>query len=117
MGEPSFADQMATLNSLLRGIEVRLALSQPPVEGLEEFRVVLDDMRLRLWGLLSAAGRSDYQNFQEKFRIRRAIELCHGLSADLRGGSVSGRQPELASLRDAALELKQIIQQARRHDR
>jgi hypothetical protein len=112
MAEPSLADQMANLNSVLRVIEVRLALSRPPVDGIEEFRIVLDDMRLRLWGLLSASG-SDVQEFQERFRIRRAIELCRGLSADLKAGSVSGRQPGLGPLTDAVLELRETIEQTR----
>jgi hypothetical protein len=114
MPEPSLADQMASLNSMLRVIEVRLALSRPPVEGLEEFRIILDDMRLRLWGLLGALG-GDYQDLQERFRIRRAIELCRGLSGDLKAGLVSGRQPGLAPLVAAALELRQSIDQARPH--
>jgi hypothetical protein len=112
MADPSFADQMASLNSILRAIEARLALGRPPIEGLEEFRIVLDDMRLRLWGLLSVAGADDYQSFQERFRIRRAIELCRGLSGDLKGGAVSGRHPELAGLKDATTELKQSIDRA-----
>jgi len=114
MPEPSLADQMASLNSTLRVIEVRLALSRPPVEGLEEFRIILDDMRLRLWGLLGAIG-GDYQDLQERFRIRRAIELCRGLSGDLKAGLVSGRQPGLDPLVAAALELRQSIDQARPH--
>jgi hypothetical protein len=112
MAEPSLADQMAALNSMLRVIEVRLALSRPPVEGIEEFRIVLDDMRLRLWGLLSGPG-GDMQHSQERFRIRRAIELCRGLSADLKAGAVSGRQPGLGALTDAASELRQSIERAR----
>ena len=109
----SLGDQMARLSSTLRVIEVRLALGRLPREELEEFRSVLDDMRVRLWSLLSAVNRDDYPRFQERFRIRRATELCRGLSGDLRGGSVSGRDPDLPKLKQAALELEQTIEQAR----
>jgi hypothetical protein len=112
MAEVSLAEQVAALSSMLRVIEVRLALSRPPVEGIEEFRIVLDDMRVRLWGLLSSGGQ-DAQEFQDRFRIRRAIELCRGLSLDLKSGSVSGRQPGLAHLTEAALELSRSVDQAR----
>ena len=37
MAERSFTEQMATLNSTLSAIEVRLALGRAPVEGLEDF--------------------------------------------------------------------------------
>jgi hypothetical protein len=115
MAEPSFADQISTLNSTLRAIEVRLALGRAPVEGLEDFKSALDDMRLRLWGLLGAAGGEDYKGFQERFRIRRATEMCRGLGGDLRAGSVSGRHAELTNLREAATELGQSIERAQQH--
>jgi hypothetical protein len=114
MAEPSFADQMATLNSTLGAIEVRLALGRAPVEGLEDFKSALDDMRLRLWGLLSVASGSEAGGFQEQFRIRRATEMCRGLGSDLHAGTISGRHRELTSLREAATELAQKIEQAQR---
>lgn len=113
MAEPSFTQQIATLHSTLRAIEVRLALGRPPVEGFEEFKTALDDMRHRLWGLLSTKG-DDYKTFQERFRIRRATELCRGLGADLRIGAVSGRHSELPHLRESTAELEHGIQHARR---
>jgi hypothetical protein len=115
MAEPSFGEHVSTLNSTLRAIEVRLALGRAPVEGLEEFKSALDDMRLRLWGLLGAAGTEDYSGFQERFRIRRATEMCRGLSSDLRSGAISGRYAELNTLREAAAELGQSIERAQQH--
>jgi hypothetical protein len=115
MAEPSLIEQVGILNSTLTAIEGRLARGQAPVEGLEDFKSALDDMRLRLWGLLSAAGGDDYKGFQERFRIRRAIEMGRGLSGDLRAGDVSGRHAELSGLHDAAAELGKSIDQAREH--
>jgi hypothetical protein len=115
MAEPTLLEQVAILNSTLTAIEGRLAGGQAPVEGLEDFKSALDDMRLRLWGLLSAAGGEDYRGFQERFRIRRASEMCRGLSGDLRVGSVSGRHAELSGLQDAAAQLGRSIDHARQH--
>jgi hypothetical protein len=106
-------DQVASLNTTLASIEGRLARGQTP-DGLEDFKSALDDMRLRLWGLLSAAGGDDYKGFQERFRIRRASEMCRGLSGDLRVGGVSGRHSELAGLNEAALELAKSVEHARK---
>jgi hypothetical protein len=113
MAEPTIAQQMATLKSTLRAIEVRLALGRPPAEGFDEFKSVLDDIRNRLWGLLSTTG-DDYRTFQERFRIRRAIELCREMGVDLRSGSLSARHSELPDLRESAVELGQSIEHARR---
>jgi hypothetical protein len=115
MAEPNFADLVATLNSTLQEIEVRLARDQEPVEGLEDFKSSLDDMRLRLWGLLSAAGGDDFKGFQERFRIRRATEMCRGLSGDLGTGALGRRHTELTGLREAALELGRSVERAQQH--
>ena len=115
MAEPSLIDQVGLLSSTLTAIEGRLSGGQVPVEGLEDFKSALDDMRLRLWGLLSAAGGDDYRGFQERFRIRRATEMCRGLSGDLRAGGVSGRHAELSGLHAAAAELGNSIDEAQRH--
>ena len=73
---------------------------------------MLDDMRHRLWALLSTTN-NDYKSFQERFRIRRAIELCRGLGSDLRSGSISGRHPELPLLQAATAALEQSIEHVR----
>ena len=113
MAEPTFEQQLALLNTTLGTLEERLVEGQA-VEGLEDFKSALDDVRLRLWGLLSAAGGDDYKGFQERFRIRRATELSRGLGGDLRTGAISGRHRELAGLREAAMELMQSIEHAHR---
>ena len=115
MAEPSFQQHVASLNTTLTVIEESLARGHPGVEGLEDFKSALDDIRLRLWGLLSAAGGDDYRGFQERFRIRRATEMSRGLGGDLRTGNLSGRHRELAGLREAAAELTQSIEQAQRY--
>jgi hypothetical protein len=115
MAEPSFVDQVATLNATLNAIEERMAAGLAPLEGLEDFKSALDDVRLRLWGLLSAAGGDDYKGFQERFRIRRATEMTRGLGGDLRAGAISARHRELAGLKEASSELSQSIEQVQRH--
>ena len=113
MAEPSFAEQMATELDP-RGNRGAPGPRAGAGRGLEDFKSALDDMRLRLWGLLSAAGGSDSRGFQELFRIRRATEMCRALGDDLHSGSISGRHRELAGLGQAATELAEKIEQARR---
>jgi hypothetical protein len=109
MSQPGFTEQVATLNTTLLAIEARVTSGEIPVEALTDFKSSVDDLRLRLWGLVSAGSANDYREFQERFRLRRAKEICHGLESDLRSGAMSGRHEELASLGQAARDLARTV--------
>ena len=117
MAEAGLVQQLAQLNSTLHEIETRFAQGGVPVESLGDFKSSIDDFRLRVWGLLSAASAADLQAFQERFRIRRAKELCRSLDADLRARLMSARHEELPELSTAAVHLAESIEQARREAR
>src|SRR6185312_8542186 len=89
MPEGGFAEQIATLNATLQAIEGRVASGEVTGDALTEFKSSVDDMRLRLWGLLRAGSAHDYRAFQEPLRLRRAKEICRGLERDLRNGGMS----------------------------
>jgi hypothetical protein len=109
MSQPGFAEQVATLNATLLAIEARVSSGEIPVEALTDFKSSVDDLRLRLWGLVSAGSANDYRGFQERFRLRRAKEICHGLESDLRTGAMSGRHDELGPLGQAARDLARTV--------
>jgi hypothetical protein len=109
MSQPGFAEQVTTLNATLLAIEARVSSGEIPVEALTDFKSSVDDLRLRLWGLVSAGSANDYRGFQERFRLRRAKEICHGLESDLRSGAMSGRHEELAPLGKAARDLARTV--------
>jgi len=109
MPEPGFAEQVTALNSALQAIEKRMSQGEIPSGALAEFKSSVDDLRLRLWGLLSAGSANDYRAFQESFRLRRAKEICRGLDADIRSGSMSSRHEELPPLGAAAGDLARSI--------
>jgi hypothetical protein len=109
MSQPGFADQVASLNATLLAIEARVSSGEIPVEALTDFKSSVDDLRLRLWGLVSAGSANDYRGFQERFRLRRAKEICHSLDNDLRSGSISLRHEELALLGQAARDLARTV--------
>jgi hypothetical protein len=110
MPEGGFAEQIATLNAALQAIERRVTSGEVTADALAEFKSSVDDMRLRLWGLLSAGSANDYRAFQERFRLRRAKEICRGLENDLRNGAMSTRHEELPPLSEAATALARSIE-------
>lgn len=109
MAEPTFAEQVTSLNTALQAIERRMSQGEIPSGALAEFKSSVDDLRLRLWGLLSAGSANDYRAFQESFRLRRAREICRGLDSDIRSGSMSTRHEDLPPLGAAAGELSRSI--------
>ena len=115
MAQFEWTEQMGTITVTLNALEERVGRGDLAVEGLEEFKSAVDDLRLRAWGLLMATNQDDYRVFQERFRIRRGKEICRALGTDLRAGSVSGRHPELPELRDAAHDLAAAATEAQQH--
>jgi hypothetical protein len=110
----SLADQVSSLNSALQAIEVRFAQGEVPPESLEALKSSVDDFRLRVWGVLTAARADDYRAFHERFRIRRAKEICRSVGSDLLNGKMSGAHGELSDLAQAAGHLARSIDQAQR---
>ncbi|MGH7580157.1 MAG: hypothetical protein ACREM9_08295, partial [Gemmatimonadales bacterium] len=66
MSQPSLASEVASLHTTLQALESRVASGEVPVESLAEFKSSVDDLRLRLWGLMSAGTANDYRAFQER---------------------------------------------------
>jgi len=110
MGEPSFAEQVATFNGVLQEIEARVASGTVGREAVQDFKSAVDDLRLRLWSVLSTGSANDYRAFQERFRLRRAKEICLGLADDLQHGALNPRNEELLALGNAAGRLATRIE-------
>jgi hypothetical protein len=110
MTEVSFVKQLALYNSALEAIERRIASGEVAREALADFKSSVDDLRLRLWDVLSTESARDYRDFQERFRLRRAKEICRGLEEDLEAGALSPGHEELRPLAQAAGSLAGRIQ-------
>ena len=113
MSKVSIGDHLARLNIALQALETRPTSGLMPVEELSEVKRALDDLRLRVWALLKAPHDSDPASFEERFRVRRASELCVRLTSDLRAGLLNPVHPEYADLWIATMDLNQAIHAAR----
>jgi hypothetical protein len=112
MDQFAWSAQVSTLNAMLDALESPSRREDLNGPGLTEFKSALDDLRLRAWGLLSAAHADDPHAFQERFRTHRGTEMCRALSTDLRTGKLSSQQPDLPSLGAAAGELAATVKTA-----
>ena len=111
MTDPAFAGQLSALTAALESFETRIISQEVPKEAIAGLKSAVDDLRLRLWGVLSTGSADDYRSFQERFRLRRAKEICLGLESDVRSGAISPRHEELRRLGEAAGALARRIQE------
>jgi hypothetical protein len=114
MEQFAWLEEVANLRAMLDTVEAQLASRDLHTSGLEEFKSALDDLRLRAWGLLTAASSDDPQGFQQRFRTRRGTEMCRALSSDVRTGKLSGRQSDLPALSAAARDLAAAVKEMTR---
>ena len=110
MSQATFSDQVLTFNTTLQAIEARVASGDVPQEAVAAFKSSVDDLRLRLWSVLGSGSVNDYRAFQDRFRLRRAKEICRGLEDDLQAGALNPRHEELPLLGDAAGSLARRIE-------
>lgn len=111
-GVPAELDRMRLL---LSDLEARLEAGEVAYEGLPEFKRTLDEVRLRTWALLTAAGADDPRGVAERFRLRRAVELCRALTSDLQNGHVAASHAEWQELRAHTLQLNAAINERTGH--
>ena len=103
--------RVAALTAVLRVPDGAPAPARPWIPDLVEMKRWLDDTRLNLWGKLRAAHEPELE-FESRFRLRRAVELCRGLIEDLRADRLNLQLEEVPVLAAAAQELNQVIQSA-----
>jgi len=108
----SVVDLIAQLNFSVESLEVRFQTGEVSSRDIEDLKGTIDDARLRLWTLLTSPAEADRVAFEERFRMRRARELCGRLAADLEAKKMQPRQPEFSELAETTRSLARAIEAA-----
>ncbi len=101
--------ELTRMRIILENLEARLESGEFDPEGLREFKSAVDDIRLRVWGLLTAAGTPDPRDATERFRLTRTAELCRGLTHELAAGRLRATHPEWPEVQQTATQLTAAI--------
>ena len=110
MAESSRTTALNRMHIAVKELSEQLdAVGQLPHESAADLKSAVDDVRLRLWGVLMAANTKDYQQFSESFRLRRAAEILKGILADVEAGRLGLVHKEAAELGLVARELGRRI--------
>jgi len=113
MTDLTLADLLAAMKSAIARLQPGPGPGAVSIEEMQELKHALDGLRLALWARLQAAHAADPRTFEERFRLRRATEMCSRLTADLHAGLFSPAHPELADLWIVVAELGEAIQSVR----
>jgi hypothetical protein len=90
--------RLLLVQETVKKIEAEVAAGTIPSEGMEDFKRAIDEARMRIWAVLMASSDADPAAYLERFRIRRAIEICRGIHRDLDERVMSRSHPEAAEL-------------------
>jgi len=109
MTDVDLGKQIGNIKAVLQTIEAQIARGRIPPQGLDQVKASVDDVRLRLWAIMSAASSGEYSSFVERFRIRRAGEICAGLAEDIESGKLGSQPAELQKLGQTLAQLVNAI--------
>ena len=109
MPGPSVVELISQINYAVETIEVGFRNGTVKTADITDLKGTIDDARLRLWALMNRPVEDDSLAFEERFRMRRAREICGRLASDLGAGRVNPRHPELTELREISRALAHAI--------
>lgn len=96
--------QINAMRASLQTIEGQLARGDVRGQGLEDLKMGVDDLRLRIWAIMAAA-TSGESGALERFRVRRATDVLGNMRDELMSGAIDPAHAEVAALKAAAQRL------------
>ena len=90
--------RIASLKRDLEAIEAEFTKSTAGLEDLKDIKSAIDNIRLSVWALLTAAQANDRSAARQvvaRFRVRRATELARNVLIDIREDALPSNAPEL----------------------
>ncbi len=101
-------ERISGMIATLQATEQQLSRGDIPVAGLDEIKVAIDDVRLRVWAIMAATSAED-PDALERFRLRRAADVCRAIADDLSAGRLHGHAKELDRLREELNRLARAV--------
>jgi hypothetical protein len=98
------SEAVGRLKAALDRIELSVAWNDLPVAAIEEFKMVLDDVRTNLLALVAAGGPSDYNRTVRRLRMRRATQVCDNTFESIVAGTITPSTPGYAELKSSVAE-------------
>ena len=112
MSKP-LGQRLFEVKSALEEIEKELGEGSMASEDLEDFKGVVDHVRLSVWALMTAGWSDEYAGLDTprakqviaRFRLQRANDMCRSALADLEAGAIPADSEELGQFRTTIGEI------------
>jgi hypothetical protein len=97
------------MRAALQAIEQRMQAKAVPMSGIQDLKSGVDELRLRLWAILSASNNPDPASTLERFRLRRATEILDSINGDIAAGKLRTAHKEVGMLVERAEQLLAVL--------
>jgi hypothetical protein len=111
--DPALTSQVNSIRLTLEAVEDQVGSGKIQKGALDELKSAVDEIRLRIWAIMSAAAEGSDGLALERFRLRRAIEFCDSLNQEVETGTMSAGHRECAVLVSVMAKLSASIEKAR----
>jgi len=96
---------LAEVRAKIQDVDWILSSGRFPPEGMLDLKSAVDDLRNRIWALVTAAGAEEPPKVLARFRARRAAEMLRAARQDLRDGHLALERNEMLALSEASRDL------------
>lgn len=98
-------DTLAEVRAKIQDVDWILSSGRFPPEGILDLKSAVDDLRNRIWALVTAANAEDAAQVLARLRARRAADMLRATLRDLRAGHIGLDRTEMLQLTDASRDL------------
>ena len=103
--DPALASQVNSIRLTLQAVESQVGSGKIQKGALDDLKSAVDEIRLRIWAIMSAAAEGSDGLALQRFRLRRAIEFCNNLNEAFEKGTMSASHRECAILQAVLVKL------------
>lgn len=103
--DPALASQVNSIRLTLQAVEAQVGSGKIQQGALDDLKSTVDEIRLRIWAIMSAAAEGSDGLALQRFRLRRAIEFCTNLNGEFEKGTMSAGHRECAILQAVLVKL------------
>lgn len=117
MAEMTPADHVSSMRASLQMLDLQVGRSVLSPTGIADLKREVDNVRLRIWAIMTAEAEQQGPASLERFRLRRAIEITSKVTEELERGEMTPTHPELDTLDELAPRFTLALRSARARPR